>query len=97
MERQNEPDLQASKYRLDKICDNQHRRPCTETGAFTTSKEADFATLKFMQKMDDLVTLLGLLGLNSAFVGTYVQQDATQEQDSTSVLSPKSPTMQIIN
>jgi hypothetical protein len=43
--------------------------------------------------MDDLVTLLGLLGLNSAFVGAYVQQDTTQEQDDTSVfrqLKPKS-------
>lgn len=51
MERQNEPDLQASKYRLDKICDNQHRRPCTETGALSTPKEAAFAILKFMQRI----------------------------------------------
>jgi hypothetical protein len=50
MERQNKPDLQANKCRLGKICDNQHRMPCTETGAFTMSKEAAFAILKFMQR-----------------------------------------------
>jgi hypothetical protein len=41
--------------------------------------------------MDDLVTLLGLLGLNSAFVGAYVHQDATQEQDGTPVFRQLKP------
>jgi hypothetical protein len=106
MERQNKPDLQASRYRLGKICDNQHRMPCMETGVFTMTTEAAFAILKFMQRNGATVGRVRRTPSRkwrtwslawpsraqfSIRRGAYVQQGATREQDGTSILRQLKP------
>jgi hypothetical protein len=88
MERQNELDWEASKYGLDKVLNNA-KKPCRETGEFTTFGEAELPRDAFEEFEADTGQpshLVGFLRLTSGFIGAYVQQDATQEQDDASIL-----------